>query len=112
LQWSIKPNYCVAVVLASNGYPGNYEKGKVISGIDKAEGKIINVDVYHAGTTLSGGALITSGGRVLTVSAWEESLADAITTAYEAAKKIKFDGKMLRKDIAAKGLGKLSKSFT
>jgi phosphoribosylamine--glycine ligase len=96
------------VVLASSGYPGAYEKGKVISGIDKAEAKVINVDVYHAGTDKNeSGELLTNGGRVLTVSAWEESLADAITTAYEAAGKIKFDGKTLRKDIASKGLVRL-----
>jgi phosphoribosylamine--glycine ligase len=111
LKWSIRPEYCVAVVLASSGYPGAYEKGKVISGIDKAEAKVINVDVYHAGTDKNeSGELLTNGGRVLTVSAWEESLADAITTAYEAAKKIKFEGKILRKDIASKGLVRLHSS--
>jgi phosphoribosylamine--glycine ligase len=109
VKWSVKPSYCVAVVLASSGYPGKYEKGKLISGIEKAEAKIDNVDVYHAGTNRNeNGELVTSGGRVLTVSAWEESLADAITMAYEAAGKIKFDGKILRKDIAAKGLVRLT----
>ena len=111
IEWSIRSEYCVAVVLASKGYPGNYEKGKIISGIDRAEAKVVNVDVYHSGTHKGrGGEIITSGGRVLTVSAWEESLADAITTAYEAAKKIKFEGKMLRKDIASKGLTRLHSS--
>jgi phosphoribosylamine--glycine ligase len=109
-QWWINPGFCVAVALASQGYPGRYEKGMAISGIDKAEGKRDNVDVYHAGTTINDkGRLVTNGGRVLTVSAWEETLADAITTAYEAADKITFKGKTLRRDIAAKGLVKLKK---
>jgi phosphoribosylamine--glycine ligase len=113
MQWSIRPGFCVAVVLASQGYPGRYEKGMVISGIDKAEGNLDNVDVYHAGTAINDkGDLVTNGGRVLTVSSWGDSLADAIATAYKAAETIQFKGKMLRKDIAAKGLLKLKKQGT
>jgi len=110
-QWSFKPGYCVAVVLTSKGYPGRYEKGKPISGIEAAEAHRADVDVYQAGTRINDkGDLVTSGGRVLTVSAWEETLAQAITTAYDAAKKIKFTGKTLRTDIAAKGLIRLKKN--
>jgi len=105
MPWALRPGYCVAVVLASKGYPGRYEKGKVIQGIEAAEAHRADVDVYQAGTKVrDNGDVVTSGGRVLTVSAWEETLAHAITTVYDAADKISFNGKTLRKDIAAKGL--------
>jgi phosphoribosylamine--glycine ligase len=101
------------VVLASKGYPGTYEKGKVIKGIDKAEGSKSNVDAYHAGTALDDqGNFITNGGRVLAVSAWADNLSDAITDAYEAIAEISFDGMTFRKDIAAKGLARLKKNRT
>jgi phosphoribosylamine---glycine ligase len=105
VKWSIKPGYCVAVVLASKGYPGKYEKGKIISGIAQADTERNDIDVYHAGTKRDDkGNLLTSGGRVLTVSAWEETLSDAIAAAYDAVEKIDFEGKLYRRDIAAKGL--------
>jgi phosphoribosylamine--glycine ligase len=108
VKWSIRPGYCVSVVLASKGYPGKYEKGKVISGIAEAEAEREDVDVYLAGTIKNDkGDILTSGGRVLTVSAWEENLADAIKTVYDAVEKIKFEGKQFRHDIAAKGLSRL-----
>jgi phosphoribosylamine---glycine ligase len=111
--WTVRPEYCVSVVLASRGYPGKYEKGKVIEGIDRAEGSKSNVDAYHAGTTLDKqGNFITNGGRVLAVSAWSETLSDAITDAYEAIAEISFEGKTFRKDIAAKGLARLKKNRT
>jgi phosphoribosylamine--glycine ligase len=111
VDWSFRPEYCVAVVLASKGYPGKYEKGKVIEGIDRAEGSKSNVDAYHAGTALDKqGNFITNGGRVLAISAWSESLSDAITEAYEAIAEISFEGKTFRKDIAAKGLARLKKN--
>lgn len=103
----VKAGACATVVLASEGYPGSYEKGKVIRGIDQAEDKA-NVDVYHAGTRLDGeGRLVTNGGRVLAVSAWEDSLEEAIGTAYRAVDTIQFDGKYCRRDIGAKGVARL-----
>jgi phosphoribosylamine--glycine ligase len=111
VKWRVRPGYCVSVVLASKGYPGKYEKGKVIEGIEKAEGHKSNVDAYHAGTALNAsGDFVTNGGRVLTVSAWDESLSDAIAEAYEAVGKVDFEGKTFRKDIAAKGLARLKKN--
>jgi phosphoribosylamine---glycine ligase len=113
VKWTVRPEYCVAVVLASHGYPGAYEKGKVIEGIDLAEGSKSNVDAYHAGTSLDeDGNFITSGGRVLAISAWAESLSDAITEAYEAVAEVSFEGKTFRKDIAAKGMARLKKNKT
>jgi phosphoribosylamine--glycine ligase len=111
VKWSIRPGYCVSVVLASKGYPGKYEKGKMISGIEKAEAERNDVDVYLAGTKRNErGDVMTNGGRVLTVSAWEETLAEAIATVYEAVDKIEFEGKLFRRDIAAKGLARLKSS--
>jgi phosphoribosylamine---glycine ligase len=113
VDWEVRPEYCVAVVLASKGYPGKYEKGIVIEGIDRAEGSKSNVDAYHAGTAVDkDGNFITNGGRVLAISAWAESLSDAITEAYEAIAEISFEGKTFRKDIAAKGLARLKKNKT
>lgn len=91
---------CVCVVLASGGYPGVYEVGKVISGIDEAEGDP-QVTVFHAGTKLEDGVLKTAGGRVLAVSALGSSIASARARAYEACEKIDFEGKTFRTDIAA-----------
>jgi len=111
LDWSVKPEYCVSVVLASQGYPGKYEKGKVIEGVEKAEGSKPNVDAYHSGTALDKqGNFVTNGGRVLAISAWAESLSDAITEAYEAIAEISFEGITFRKDIAAKGMARLKKN--
>ncbi|MBD3346088.1 MAG: phosphoribosylamine--glycine ligase [Chitinivibrionales bacterium] len=108
VEWKVRPQACAAVVLASEGYPGKYEKGKVIMGIDEAERGKSNIDVYHAGTALNdGGELVTSGGRVLAVSAREGTLGKAIESAYRGVDCIHFDGKMFRKDIGAKGLARL-----
>jgi phosphoribosylamine--glycine ligase len=109
VKFSVRPGACAAVVLASKGYPGAYEKGKPISGIDQAEGAKENVDVYHAGTAMKNNKLVTSGGRVLSVSAWAESLEDAIATAYENVALINFEGKTFRTDIGAKGLARQKK---
>ena len=110
IHWSIKKGFCVAVVLASAGYPGEYEKGKLITGVEKAEAHRPDVDVCQAGTKLNDkGKLLTNGGRVLTVGACEETLTEAIKTAYDAAKKISFEGKTFRRDIGAKGMLMLKK---
>lgn len=113
VKWHVRHEYCVSVVLASKGYPGKYEKGKVIKNIEKAESHKSYIDVYHAGTALNkDGDFVTDGGRVLTVSAWAESFSDAITEVYEAASLIHFDGMMFRKDIAAKGMARMKKEKT
>ncbi len=83
------------LVLASGGYPGSYEKGKVISGLDRVE----NAIVYHAGTAKQDGRIVTSGGRVLGVTAVAPSLEEAIAASYAAAKPITFDKMQFRTDI-------------
>ena len=97
LKWSKK--WAVCVVLASEGYPGAYEKGKVILGIDEAEA-IDGVTVFHAGTRLNfDGELITAGGRVLNVVALGSTFEEARERAYEACECIQFEGKQYRRDI-------------
>ncbi|MCZ6767408.1 MAG: phosphoribosylamine--glycine ligase [bacterium] len=94
---------CAAtVVMASDGYPGLYEKGAVISGL--ADTLDDNRVVFHAGTVLDGDKVITSGGRVLAVTAWGPSLSEAIGHAYEGVDRIRFDGAFYRKDIGRKVL--------
>jgi phosphoribosylamine--glycine ligase len=90
----------VCIVLASGGYPGPIEKGKVITGIEAANADP-DVMVFHAGTTLNDGQVVTSGGRVLGVTALGANLEEARTKAYAAADKIAFEGKQLRRDIGA-----------
>ena len=101
LRWSAQPSVCV--VMASGGYPGSYPKGKVITGLDEAA-RLPNVKVFHAGTALAGGKIVTNGGRVLGVTAWAPSLAAARDAAYAAVERIRFEGAHWRRDIAAKGL--------
>lgn len=95
------------IVLASAGYPGSYEKGKVVTGIDAAEAK--GVSVLHAGTKMADGKLVTNGGRVFGVVASGATLQDALNTAYAGAAEVKFDGVFYRKDIGKKGLARLAK---
>jgi phosphoribosylamine--glycine ligase len=103
LLWSSEA--AVSVVLASGGYPGDYEKGKVITGVAAAEA-LPGVIVYHAGTRLlDDGTLVTSGGRVLDVTALAPTLAEARARAYEAVSRISFDGMSYRSDIAVRALG-------
>ncbi|MGB2706346.1 MAG: phosphoribosylamine--glycine ligase [Candidatus Omnitrophota bacterium] len=100
LNWSGKS--CVCVVMASGGYPGKYEKGKEISGIEKAL-ELEDTIVFHAGTTY-GDRILTNGGRVLNVVALGEDLKEAIDKAYKACSVIKFEGVHYRKDIGHKAL--------
>jgi len=95
------------IVAASKGYPGSYGKGKRIEGIDKAE-SYAGVKVFHAGTSskTSTGELVTSGGRVLAVSAYSRSLGGAVDLAYKGMRQVSFEGMQYRKDIAARVLGK------
>jgi len=100
LEWRREPSVCV--VLASGGYPGTFPTGKVIRGIEAAEAS--GATVFQAGTRMGAQGLETSGGRVLGVSAWGESLASAIDGAYRAVREIHFDGMHYRRDIGRKGL--------
>ena len=84
--------------MAAKGYPGSYEKGKEISGLDEA-GALPDVTVFHAGTKEEGGKVLTSGGRVLGVTATGADTPSAIKKAYEAVSKIQWDGIHYRKDI-------------
>jgi phosphoribosylamine--glycine ligase len=103
VKWSDEAAVCV--VLASRGYPGDYDKGKVITGVADAEA-LPGVTVYHAGTQLrEDGALVTSGGRVLGVTALAPTLALARERAYEATARISFDGMQMRTDIATRAIG-------
>jgi len=104
-HWS--PNPAVCVVLASRGYPGKPEVGKVISGIDLAETRG-GVKVFHAGTKFQDFHLLSTGGRVLGVTATAEDLPSAIACAYSAVGKIEFEGMHYRRDIGAKRLKRLS----
>jgi len=99
------PGAAVCVVLASGGYPGSYEKGKKITGIETAE-EYPGVTVFHAGTRRKDDAVLTDGGRVLGVTAVGDDLASAIKCAYAAVDKIHFDGMHFRRDIGVKGLRK------
>jgi phosphoribosylamine--glycine ligase len=89
----------VTVVLASAGYPGKYETGKVISGLDEAA-KLEGIQVFHAGTKIADNQVLTAGGRVLAVTALGSTIAAARGRAYEAAARIEFEGCHYRRDIA------------
>jgi len=97
------PGSAVCVTLASDGYPGTYRSGIPITGVDDAN-KLEGVHVFHAGTALKDGKLVTAGGRVLSVTARGMNLQDAVQRAYEAVKYIHFEGMQYRKDIAHRGL--------
>jgi phosphoribosylamine--glycine ligase len=101
LEWDPRPAVCV--VLASQGYPGNYVKGRVITGLAEAA-KLPDVKVFHAGTKMENGLFVTDGGRVLGVTALGETLADAKRNAYEAVSRIHFQGMFYRRDISDKAL--------
>src|SRR5271163_4090650 len=100
-RWS--NDAAVSVVVASGGYPGSYEVGKKISGLEDAE-KVAGVKVFHAGTSQRDGEFYTAGGRVLGVTARAADLETAVERAYRACGKIHFDGAHYRKDIAARAL--------
>jgi len=103
LVWDERPAVCV--VMASGGYPGSYEKGKVITGLEQAEAES-EVAVFHAGTKKSNGDVVTNGGRVLGVTAVAETIEAAQKKAYEAVEKIHFEGAYYRRDIADKAIKK------
>jgi len=103
LEWS--SDWAVTVVLASAGYPATSSKGDVITGIEEAEG--LGAEVLHAGTAERGGQIVTAGGRVLNVTGTGPTPAAARDLAYQAADKIDFDGKQMRRDIAARAVDRV-----
>ena len=82
-------------MLVSGGYPEHYEKGKVMTGFDRVEGSIL----FHAGTALKDGSVVTNGGRVLAVSSYGDSQAEALAQSMCGAAQIQFEGKYFRRDI-------------
>src|SRR6202035_5288902 len=116
------PKSAVSVVLASGGYPGEYRKGIPIFGLEKIEGSApsdakvkwalekTRVKVFHAGTAIRDGQLVTDGGRVLAVTQSSDTLPKAVAAVYQAADMIEFEGKQLRRDIAGKALAYLARN--
>jgi phosphoribosylamine--glycine ligase len=105
VKW--KNGYAVCVVLASQGYPGKYEKGKEIKGFDDVK-RLNDVFVYHAGTKFENGRYYTNGGRVLGVTGLGKTITEAQNRAYEAINHISFDGMYFRKDIGNRELTRVT----
>ena len=105
LDWDPRPAVCV--VMASEGYPGNYERGQPIRGLEDAA-KLTDVKVFHAGTATVDGQVVTNGGRVLGVTAPGSTIPAAKLQAYTAVKAIRWKGAWCRKDISDKALGMIS----
>jgi phosphoribosylamine--glycine ligase len=104
LEWDPRPAVCV--VMASKGYPGSYTKGHVIRGLDEAD-QLPDAKVFHSGTSLDAeGRVVTSGGRVLSVTALGDSISGAKLNAYRAVKLVRWDGAWCRKDISDKAAGR------
>jgi len=101
IEWDKRPAVCV--VLSSKGYPGDYEKGKVITGLDETK-DLKDAVVFQAGTSIKDGKIVTSGGRVLGVTALSDTIESAINRAYSVVHMIKFDGMHYRSDIGRKAL--------
>jgi len=99
VQWH--DGYAACVILASAGYPGHYEKGKVMT---FPESLPSNVTIIHAGSKLAGDALVTNGGRVLGITATASTLKEALSDAYAAAETVDFEGKYMRHDIGQRAL--------
>ena len=107
IRWN--PNPAVCVVMASDGYPGAYEKGKVIEGLDEAAA-LPDTVVFHAGTKSLENLTLTNGGRVLGVTATGETIADAQRRAYDAVKRIRFENALYRRDIGFRAVGAESRT--
>lgn len=103
IEWS--DDACTCLIMASGGYPKSYPKGIEIKGL--TDGQLEGVTVYHAGTAIKDGKLVTSGGRVLGITALGSSLQEALKKSYAAAKEITFDGAHYRKDIGQRALNAL-----
>ena len=96
VEVAIDPRYAVTVMMVSGGYPGSYPKGKVITGLNDVADSI----VFHAGTALdSEGNLVTNGGRVLAVTSYGTTQAEALERSFQSVQRIHFDGKYYRRDI-------------
>lgn len=105
------PKSAVGVVITAEGYPGSYEKGMPIDGIEDAE-KLPDVVVFHSGTKIADGRLVASGGRILCVTALGDDLASARDKAYEGVSRINLPGSRFRKDIGMKGIVRLEQLKT
>jgi phosphoribosylamine--glycine ligase len=103
LPLEVKNEACVGIVLCAAGYPGNHERGRPITGLNEAV-RVPGVELFHAGTARDGDRLVTAGGRVLVVTATAASMTEARERAYEAADRVQFEGKHMRRDIAAGGV--------
>jgi phosphoribosylamine--glycine ligase len=101
----VSSGYASTVVLASKGYPDSFEKGKNIDGLTTIKPE--NVQIYHAGTTLKDGAVVTNGGRVISVTAYAPTLEESIEKAYQGVNTIQFENKVFRQDIGMKGMKQL-----
>ena len=101
IEW--EDTAAVCVVVASGGYPGKYQKGKVICGLERLE-KMKNIIAFHAGTKFQDNQVITSGGRVLGITSWDNTISKAKEKAYKGVEKIYFEDMYYRKDIAAKAI--------
>ncbi|MEK6645239.1 MAG: phosphoribosylamine--glycine ligase [Candidatus Firestonebacteria bacterium] len=106
LNWDERVTVCV--VLAAGGYPGKYENGKEIEGLDEAR-QMEDITVFHAGTSDIEGKIVTMGGRVLNIVGMGSSIKEAVVKTYMAVNKIKFDGIQYRHDIASKAMNHLNK---
>ena len=93
--FDLDAHFCTTVMLVSQGYPGDYEKGKLIDGLENVEGSI----VFHAGTKFADGKVLTNGGRVLAVSSYGDTMKEALAQSYKNVAKIHFDGMNFRRDI-------------
>ena len=102
LRWHDEP--ALAVVMAANGYPGDYQKGTVIGGLDEAGQD--GVQVFHAGTALKDGKVVANGGRVLAVTAMGATIAEARKKAYEAVDRIDWPNGFCRRDIGWRAVGR------
>lgn len=105
LKWQESSRAAVCVVMASAGYPGSYEKGKPISGLDRDFGP--NTIIFHAGTTLENSSIVTNGGRILGVTSIADTVESAMKLSYQAVRKITFDGAYFRKDIGGKAIKRM-----
>ena len=105
LRW--KQQAAVCVIMASQGYPGAYEQGKIITGLERLKERE-DMMVFHAGTKKKNSQIVTAGGRVLGVTAWAANLIDAINKAYQGVRMINFENQYYRRDIGKKGLSSLT----
>jgi phosphoribosylamine--glycine ligase len=103
LRWT--PGASACIVASSSGYPGSYKTGFPITGLDRAA-QVPGVQVFHSGSSLADGQILTAGGRVLGVTAAAPSLEDALARAYQAMELIHFDGMYYRRDIGHRALKK------